>query len=247
MVGQNNSNQIPDLRSQSSRSFASSKVVPNGERETQTSPKYKRLKFSGLYRGSVNQKPKSKKRIEKPNNLSTDIYKWKLTNEFEKVLSHLGLQNNEKANYQDLKMILGLMKMITPNAKCKKWERVLKSVWEILSMSQKKVNFVTIRSIKTFILGIWGIDSNTLYEINEQDSTPSASTQESKSSDEFIFTSTEHLNEIRSKFYEMILHKLTFTKDQNDESEHSIKKGGSFHQNIAIKDKINCVEIENKT
>ena len=58
------------------------------------------------------------------------------------------------AKYDDLKMILGLMKMITPNEKCNKWDKILKDVWDVLSMKQKDVEQISIRSIKTFILGV---------------------------------------------------------------------------------------------
>lgn len=81
-----------------------------------------------------------------------------------------------------------------------------------------------------FVLGVCGIDSLALFEISETDSMPSASTQESKSADEFVFTSAEHLSLVRSKFYEMILHRLTSIEsdDQIKEEMHPLEKLNSF-------------------
>ena len=67
-----------------------------------------------------------------------------------------------------------------------------------------------------------------MYEISEIDSAQSPSTKDSKSADEFIFTSVEHLDTIRLQFYEMILHKLTFSNSFNEESCIPIKQSRSF-------------------
>ena len=86
-----------------------------------------------------------------------------------------------------------------------------------------------------------------MYEISEIESTPSASTKESKISDEFIFNSVEHLVAIRLQFYEMILHKLTYSKDINEGSETPIMKSKTFHQES---DDIKIIQLEetgNKT
>ena len=162
---------------------------------------------------------KEKSYEKKPKDNSESQYKQKLISEFNKFLNQIGLQDSSHATFSDLKDVLIGMKMISDSdSDSEKWHRICGQVWKLLTAGKHGVHRVSIRSIKTFVLGVCGIDSQTLFEISEFESMPSASTQESKSTDEFVFTSVEHLSSVRSKFYEMILHKLTNTesKDQSN-------------------------------
>ena len=158
---------------------------------------------------------------------SNDVYKQKLTSEFGEVLIQLGLHDSSHATFFDLKDVLVGMKLIADlNFDCDKWQNVCSQVWKLLTADKHGVHRVSIRSVKMFVFGVCGIDLQTLFEISEFESTPSASTQESKSADDFVFTSTEHLSSVRSKFYEMILQKLTSTegKDQVKQGSKNLSK-----------------------
>ena len=149
-----------------------------------------------------------------------DVYIQRLTIEFDKVLIQIGLQDSSHVTFSDLKDIFVGMKLISDSS-CNKWNRVCNQVWRLLTTDKLDICKVSVRSVKTFVLGVCGIDSQMLFEISEFDSTPSASTQESKSADEFVFTSAEHLSFVRSKFNEMILHKLTSAEYKDCSHEYS--------------------------
>lgn len=85
-----------------------------------------------------------------------------------------------------------------------------------------------------------------LYDALEMDSTPSTSTGESKIFEEFVFTSVEHLSWIKAKFYEMVLHKLTFIKHSKSKSEKNIKESKSDVQGLS-EENINFENSRNKT
>ena len=154
MLLQSNPNQISDLKSKRSRSYTSSKETPKAMSESKAIPKHKRINFYDSLGESESRNQLQKKTIEKPNNSSTEIYRRKLIREFKKVLNQLNLQEKLKANYEELKMILGKMKMINTKANCKKWERMLGNVWEVLSMKQDDLDQVSMNGIKNFILGV---------------------------------------------------------------------------------------------
>ena len=219
----------------------------DSHRKSLPNAKWNRLKFWEAFRGSTIQNSIPMKNVECSSNPSTNIYKLKLTKEFENVLNHLDLQVKDRVDFQELEKILTLMNMMAPVSKNIKWKSILNNVWEMLSMSKRKISQVSIRSIKIFILGIWGIDYQELNEISEIDSTPSASTKESKSFDEFIFTTKDHLETTRLQFYEMILHKLTSSIDSNEESEVWIRRAKSFHHNTTKKETIKWDFFKNKT
>ena len=219
----------------------------DSHRKSLPNAKWNRLKFSEAFRGSTIQNSIPMKNVECSSNPSTNIYKLKLTKELENVLNLLDLQVKDRVDFQELEKILTLMNMMAPVSKNIKWKNTLNNVWEMLSMSKRKISQVSIRSIKIFILGIWGIDYQELNEISEIDSTPSASTKESKSFDEFIFTTKDHLETTRLQFYEMILHKLTSSIDSNEESEIHIRRAKSFHLNTMKKEKIKLDFFKNKT
>ena len=110
-------------------------------------------------------------------------------------------------------------------------------MWKLLTLKKSSVDHISVRSAKIFILGIWGIDSQMVFEASEADSTPSTSAGESKSNDDFFFTSPEQLSAIRSKFYEMVLHKLTNVKDSKSKSlkenkEYKIESNQNFTDNL---------------
>ena len=225
---QSSINHSLNMKSKRSRSNALFNEAPKVNSDLEPTSKQKRLSFPTNLKASADSTSFAIKNTENPTNPSTDIYKRKIIWEFEKVLVYLGLTDKKMAKYDDLKMILRLMKMITPNEKCSKWDKILKDVWDVLSMKQKDVEQISIRSIKTFILGVWGIYNSAMYEISEIDSVQSPSTKDSKSADEFIFTSVEHLDTIRLQFYEMILHKLTFSNSFSEELRTPIKQSRSF-------------------
>lgn len=68
---------------------------------------------------------------------------------------------------------------------------------------------VSINSVRNFIFGVCGIVSPEMFESNEADSTPSASTGESRTVEDFYFSSESQLAAVKSKFKEMLLYKLT--------------------------------------
>ena len=155
---------------------------------------------------------------------SSEIYKNKLIKEFENALIENDLQYNRNLKLEELKLILGEMNLINPNSKNKKWEVLLKDMWKLLTLKKSCPDHISVRSAKIFVLGVWGISSQIVFETSEVESTPSTSTKESKISEEFVFLSSEQLNSIRSRFYEMVLHKLTYVKDLKSRSLKGIKE-----------------------
>ena len=147
------------------------------------------------------------------NKNTSEIYQDKLISQFEDILVEAGLQSNQDLRIEDLKRILSEMNLISLTSNCKKWEILLNEMWKLLTSKKSSVDYISVRSAKIFILGVWGIESQMIYETSEADSTPSASTGESRACEEFIFASSEHLNSIRSKFNEMVLHKLTYVNE----------------------------------
>ena len=95
---------------------------------------------------------------------------------------------------------------------------------EVTHIKKSCTDYISVRSAKIFILGVWGIDSKIVFETCEVESTPSASTGESKINEDFVFSSPEQLSSIRSKFYEMVLHKLTYAKDTKSKSLKGINE-----------------------
>lgn len=207
------------------------------------------LKLSDSLNSQIRKSNNFEAKLPKKNNteLSTqDIYQYKLIKEFEAALVTNGLQLNNRLQYEDLKKILGTMNLISLNWNKNKWEKQCKSLWKILTTNKSNTDSITIRSAKIFILGIWGIDSQLLYDAIEADSTPSTSTGESKIFEEFIFTSPEHLSWVKSKFYEMVLHKLTFVKHSKSKSEKIIKEFKTETQ-CFVEESTNKAEKWNKT
>ena len=118
---------------------------------------------------------------------------------------------------------------------------------EVTHIKKSCTDHISVRSAKIFILGVWGISSQIVFETSEVESTPSTSTKESKISEEFVFSSSEQLNSIRSRFYEMVLHKLTYVKDSKSKSLKGIKEYKYEGNQNLTEDLIKPIIKRNKT
>ena len=209
---------IPNKRN-SPTSFIKSNENTQNNKDISKSNKFGKGYIKNSLKNTRIKTIKEKSYEKKPSDNSASQYRQKLISEFDKFLIQIGLQDSSHATFSDLKDVLIGMKMISDSdSEPEKWDGICNQVWKLLTADKHGVHRVSIRSVKTFVLGVCGINSQTLFEISEFESTPSASTQESRSTDEFVFTSAEHLSLVRSKFYEMILNKLTTTesKDQTN-------------------------------